>query len=108
MTHVVASQRPDYIAVSQSNFSPSLQFHVPDIRVPDTPFVHLAGGIREVVAPTPVMAVSKIPSIEAAQAVIAQHADLVAMSRPLIADAALVRKAESGEVPRPCVYCNVC
>jgi dimethylglycine catabolism A len=101
---------PDYIAVSQSNFSPSLEYHVPDIRFPDVPFRELAEGIRQVAAPdVPVMALAKVPDIETGASLVDENiADLIGMSRALLADPRLVDKARSGEVPRPCVYCNVC
>src|SRR5476649_2559593 len=55
------------------------------------------------------MALGKVPSIEAAEALVRREvADLVGLSRPLIADANIVAKAKLGIEPRPCIYCNVC
>lgn len=107
--HVVRMARPDYIGVSQGNFSPSLERHVPDMRFRDTPFVDLAKGIRDVADGVPVMALGKVPSIAAAEALVRREvADLVGLSRPLIADANMVTKTKLGMEPRPCIYCNVC
>ncbi|MHA6617748.1 oxidoreductase [Pseudonocardia sp. DLS-67] len=99
----------DYLAVSQANFSPSLEYHVPDMAFGDVPFVHLAAGVREVAGGVPVMALAKVPDVATAERLVRDGtADLVGMARAWIADADLVRKAERGETPRPCTYCNVC
>jgi 2,4-dienoyl-CoA reductase-like NADH-dependent reductase (Old Yellow Enzyme family) len=99
-----------FIAVSQANFSPSLEYHVPDQRFPDVPFEELSRGIHEAVAGrTPVMALAKIPDVATASRLIdTGAAELIGMSRALLADAAIVNKARSGETPRPCIYCSVC
>ena len=100
---------PDYLAVSQANFSPSLEYHVPDLAFDDMPFVHLTAGVREVAGDVPVMALAKIPDVAAAERLVTDEvADLVGMARPWVADADLVRKAEEGRRPRPCTYCNIC
>lgn len=102
-------QRPDYLAVSQANFSPSLEYHVPDLAFPDVPFADLAAGVREVADGIPTMALAKVPDLETASRLIdAGTADFVGMSRAWLADSQLVAKTARGERPRPCVYCNVC
>lgn len=108
--HLLGRVELDYIAVSPANFSPSLEYHVPDLRFDDVPFQHLARGIRQAAAGrAPVMAVGKVPDLEAAGRLISdESADLVAMSRALLADPALVNKTLAGRRPRPCIYCNVC
>src|SRR5882757_3062384 len=100
----------DYVAVSQANFSPSLEYHVADMRFPDVPFENLAAGIHDAVAGrTPVMALCKVPDLETASRLIDQGAaELVGMSRALLADPDIVAKVRAGERPRPCIYCNVC
>ena len=100
---------PNYLAVSQANFSPSLEYHVPDMTFEDAPFVDLAAGVREVAGGVPVMALAKVPDVATAERLVQDGtADLVGMARPWIVDAELVRKVERGEAPRPCTYCNVC
>lgn len=99
----------DFLAVSQANFSRSLEYHVPDMTFADVPFSHLVGGVREVAGGTPVMAVAKVPDIETADRLLdAGTADMVGMSRAWVADAALVAKARAGQEARPCTYCNIC
>jgi dimethylglycine catabolism A len=100
----------EYIAVSQANFGPSLEKHVPDLRFPDVPFRDLAQGIHDAVAGrAPVMGLCKVPDIETASRLIDEGtAELIGMSRALIADPAIVAKARAGEPARPCIYCNIC
>jgi 2,4-dienoyl-CoA reductase-like NADH-dependent reductase (Old Yellow Enzyme family) len=99
-----------FIAVSQANFSPSLEYHVPDQRFPDVPFEELSRGIHRAVAGrTPVMALAKIPDVATASRLIdTGAAELIGMSRALLADPDIVTKARSGQTPRPCIYCSVC
>ena len=107
--HIAGVAPPDYIAVSQGNFSPSLEWHTPDMRFDDGHFRHLWRGVRESATDVPVMAVGKVPDLGFAQAVLDDgDADLVAMTRALLADPHLVAKHASGQKARPCVYCNVC
>ena len=104
------SARPDYFGVSQANFA-TLERHVPDMRFPASPFVNLARGIRDVAHDIPIIFMGRIRSPLEAEAILESgDADLIGMSRPLLADAELVAKAERGEADRirPCVYCNVC
>ncbi len=107
--HLLVEAAPDYVAASQGNFSPSLELHVPDMRFPDVPFSELPRGIRAVAAGVPVMGLAKVPDLDAADRLVEDRtADLVGLSRPLIADPNLVSKSQSGVAPRPCIYCNVC
>jgi hypothetical protein len=109
VSHIVGTEAPDYIGTGQGNFSPSLEKHVPDMHFGERPFVHLPRGIREVAQGVPVMAISRVQDLDTADALIEDGtADLVGMTRALLADAHLVRKTAAGERPRPCVYCNVC
>ncbi len=109
VSRLVAVSPPDYIATGQGNFSPSLEKHVPDMHFEDAPFIGLTEGIKQVSAGVPVMALSKVPNIEAADQIVRSgSADLVGMVRALLADADLVVKTSNNLSPRPCVYCNVC
>lgn len=109
VAHIVATAPPDYFAVSQGNFSPSLEWHTPDMRFGDGHFRHLWRGVREVSGEVPVMAIGKIPGVELAQSILDDgDADLVAMTRALLADPRLPEKHTQGRKPRPCVYCNLC
>jgi 2,4-dienoyl-CoA reductase-like NADH-dependent reductase (Old Yellow Enzyme family) len=73
-------------------------------------FSGLAGAIRKQVK-VPVIAVGRINSPELAESILARgDADLVAMTRALMADPFLPRKAEEGRIQdiRPCIACNLC
>ncbi|MGH3662202.1 MAG: FAD-dependent oxidoreductase [Micromonosporaceae bacterium] len=100
---------PDYVGVSQANFSPSLEKHVPDLTFDDAPFAHLAAGVRDAAGGVPVMAMAKVPDLAAAERLLADGAaDLVGMSRAWLADPELVNAVARGAAPRPCTYCNIC
>ena len=61
--HLLDEITLEYIAVSQANFGPSLERHVPDLRYPDVPFEDLTRGIHEAVAGrTSVMGLCKSPT----------------------------------------------
>lgn len=109
VSRIVETAPVEYLGVSQANFSPSLEYHVPDLSFDDVPFAHLAAGVREVAAGTPVMAMAKVPDVETGSDLIERGvADLVGMSRAWLSDPHLVRRVERGETPRPCTYCNTC
>ncbi len=101
----------DYLAVSQGNFSKSLDAHCPDMHFPRLAFRALARGVREAAGGVPVCAMARIATPEDAEEVLrAGDADLIGMSRALIADPELPRKAREGRAAeiRPCIACNVC
>jgi 2,4-dienoyl-CoA reductase-like NADH-dependent reductase (Old Yellow Enzyme family) len=108
--HILDEVELDYVGVSQANFSPSLEYHVPDLRFPDVPFEDLAAGIHDAVAGrAATMALCKVPDLETASRLIDEgKAELVGMVRALLADPAIVNKVRAGRRPRPCIYCNVC
>lgn len=101
----------DYFAYGQGNFSLSLEDHVPDMHYPPAPFIALHRRMREAAGGVPVMALGRIGAPELAEKVVAEgYADLVGMSRALIADAAFARKAAAGRATdiRPSLFDNVC
>ena len=110
-THLAEQQLFDYFAYGQGNFSLSLEDHVPDMHYRDGQFIELHRSMRAAAAGTPVMALGKIGSASLAERVVAEgYGDLVGMSRALIADAALPRKAKALQLARirPCIYNNFC
>jgi hypothetical protein len=101
----------DLIGVSQGNFSKSLEAHAPDMHFPPAPFRHIARHVRDAAGGVPVYAMARFSTPADAEAALAGgDADLVGMSRALIADANLPAKARSGALDeiRPCIMCNVC
>lgn len=99
-----------YFAYSQGNFSLSLETHVPDMHFPRRPFLHLHRRLRPAAAGVPVMALGRIAEPAEAEAALADGtADLIGLSRALIADADWPAKAARGEVAaiRPATFDNI-
>ena len=99
-----------YVAISQGNFSLSLENHVPDLFFREAHFAHLAARMRPELAPLPLMSIGRISTPALAESLLVRgDCDLVGMSRALIADANWVRKAEAGDLDdiRPATYTNV-
>lgn len=103
---------PDYIGVSQANFSmPSLERHVPDMRFEPAPFLELARGVRDAAGAIPIVFMGRVTDAAHGESILAAgDADVIGMARALVADAQLPIKSFAGheERVRPCVYCNVC
>jgi 2,4-dienoyl-CoA reductase-like NADH-dependent reductase (Old Yellow Enzyme family) len=99
----------DYFAYSQGNFTNSLENHVPDMHFRRAPFLDIYKKIRPAAAGKPVMAMGRVAMPAEAEAAIAEGAaDLVGLTRALIADADWPNKAREGRVIdiRPSSYDN--
>ena len=99
----------DYFAYSQGNFTNSLENHVPDMHFRRAPFLDIHKKIRPAAGGKPVMAIGRIAMpAEAEAAIIDGAADLVGLTRALIADADWPNKAREGRVNdiRPSSYDN--
>lgn len=82
----------------------------PTAEYPDGPNVYLAEDIKKHVK-VPVITVGKLGNPEFAQSVVAEgRADLIALARPLIADAMWVQKTKAGryDLIKRCLACNEC
>ncbi len=99
----------DYVSLSQSNYETwSMGAMVPDMHLGPAPFTHLATRVRQACG-LPVAVAGGIRRLEVAEEVLARgEADLVAMTRALIADPDLVARASEPDRIRPCIACNVC
>lgn len=100
-----ATGKLDYISVSAGVMPPP---HVPPMYFPLGPFVYLAAGIKEVVT-LPVFAGGRINDpLQAERVLMDNQADMVTMTRALIADPELPNKARAGqeELIRKCIACN--
>jgi len=99
----------DYLALSQGNFSLSLENHVPDVHFNEAHFQELSARLRPHVTPLPLMSIGRIahPGV-AADMVRDGVCDLVGLSRALTADSNWVRKAQAGDLGaiRPATYSN--
>ena len=99
----------DFVHVSQGHGMAKGQF-IPNMSYPRTPFVHNAQAMKKVAGNTPVMAVARIVTPEAAEKILEDGAaDLICLVRPLIADPYWTSKAKLGERDqiRECISCNV-
>lgn len=108
-SHLAETGNFDYFAYNQGNFSLSLEQHVPDVYFRPGHFIDLHKQIRPHAKGLPVMAVGRINTPELAERILAEgYADLVGMSRALIADAAFMAKARDGRASeiRPSVFDN--
>jgi mycofactocin system FadH/OYE family oxidoreductase 2 len=107
---LVEAGRLDFVDVTSGSDSStwSLARHYAPMYVPGQHMRHLARAIREVVS-VPVIAVGRIVDPRDAEAILAAgDADLVGMTRALIADRDLPQKARRGAFDeiRYCVGCN--
>jgi 2,4-dienoyl-CoA reductase-like NADH-dependent reductase (Old Yellow Enzyme family) len=99
----------DYFAYNQGNFSLSLENHVPDMHFRRGHFLDIHKQVRPAAAGIPVVAIGRIATPAEAEAAIADGAaDLVGLTRALIADADWPNKAREGRVEaiRPSTYDN--
>ena len=104
-----ATGRLDYFSISIGGFATIDAFH-PTMGTPAAPLAPHAARIRAA-ANLPVLCVGKISDAATAERLLAGgQADLVGMSRPLICDPDLPRKAHEGREAetRGCIYCNYC
>jgi len=97
----------DYIGVSSGSIY-SLHMAWPSMHVPPEYALPLAAGVKEVVG-VPVIATGRIYDPLQAEEILEKGcADMLELTRALIADADFDNKARQGNLDdiRPCVYCN--
>jgi 2,4-dienoyl-CoA reductase-like NADH-dependent reductase (Old Yellow Enzyme family) len=100
----------DYVSISQGNFM-SIAAHIPDRRTPPHPYIDQAKRVRQALSRVPLVAAARIRTPDEAQALLVDgSADLIGLTRPLIADPHWPNKARGGtpERIRRSIYCNVC
>lgn len=98
----------DYISVSLGNYS-VIWTAIPPMYIPVGFNVSSAAGIKEAVTQIPVFAAGRINDPVLAEKVLANgQADMVAMSRALLADPDMPAKARQGRLDdiRTCIACN--
>jgi len=103
--------RVDYVCFTWGSHGRTLDWHLPDMHWPRSPFVNLTAELRRSIPHVPVMTVGLITDPAEAEGILAQgKADLVALGRPLVTDPAWLAKAASGREReiRYCVSCNTC
>jgi 2,4-dienoyl-CoA reductase-like NADH-dependent reductase (Old Yellow Enzyme family) len=99
----------DYFSLAQGNFN-TLDYHLPDAHFAPVPFIDLQSQFKPVLK-APVAASGRITMPEQAERIIAGgQADMVGMSRALVADPEWPVKAQAGQVEqiRQCIGCMKC
>ena len=108
--HIAGLDLIDYLSVTVGNFN-SIEIHTPDRHHERMEFTHYAAAVRRVVGDLPVVTCGRIIEPVDADALLARgEADLIGLSRPLLADAEWAAKARDGraEEIRRCISCNQC
>lgn len=106
--HLVASGLLNYISVS-AGLGQTPFLITSDMNFPPASQAYLAGLIKQVVGDTPVFASQRINDPLIAERILAEgQADMIGMSRALICDPELPRKAMAGQLEdiRYCIACN--
>ena len=87
----------DYLSISQCNYTTSFPTMIPDESFVEGAFVYLASAIKRAIPALPIFTVGRIKRPEHAEQVLAEgHADVVIMTRALIADPELPNKLLEG------------
>ncbi|MPZ47636.1 MAG: NAD(P)-binding protein [Betaproteobacteria bacterium] len=108
---LTAPREVDYVCFAQGTHGLALERHLPDAHEPDLPYHELQRGLRASLHGVPLIALGKIATPEEAERIVASgDAELVALGRPLLADAAWPVKASQGRMQeiRGCIFCNRC
>jgi len=106
-SRLAATGKIDYIGVSPGSIY-SLHMAWPSMHVPPDYALPLAAGVKEVVG-VPVIATGRIyDPLQAEEILEKGWADMLELTRALIADPDFANKARQGNLDdiRPCVYCN--
>ena len=100
-----------YLVYCDGSHSNTLETHIPDMSYPRAPYIDRHAEIAANAPGTPLMALGLITDPAEAEGILAAgKAQMIAMGRPLVTDAAWVNKAAAGRQSeiRYCVSCNTC
>ena len=100
-----------YLVYCDGSHSNTLETHIPDMSYPRAPYVDGHAQIAANAPDVPLMALGLITDPAEAEGILsAGKAQMVALGRPLVTDAAWVRKSAEGRQSeiRYCVSCNTC
>ncbi|MBI4505260.1 MAG: FAD-dependent oxidoreductase [Chloroflexi bacterium] len=114
ITPLLVKRGLDFVSASVSTYyGMSYATMIPDMHFGHGPFVYVAAAIRKALheagVAVPVMAVGRIIDPAHGEQILADgHADMVTMTRALLADPELPKKAREGRVDdiRACIGCN--
>jgi hypothetical protein len=108
---IVADVPPDWLCFSQGSHGWSLHRHAPDMHEPPAPYRDLWRRLRAAAGVVAIAAIGRIGTPDLAEDILAAgDAELVMLSRPLLADPFWPAKAAEGRVAEitPCIHCNAC
>ena len=100
-----------YLVYCDGSHSNTLETHIPDMSYPRAPYVDGHAEIAANAPGIPLMALGLITDPAEAEGILASgKAEMVALGRPLVTDAAWVKKSAEGRQSeiRYCVSCNTC
>jgi 2,4-dienoyl-CoA reductase-like NADH-dependent reductase (Old Yellow Enzyme family) len=100
----------DFLSLTQGNFN-SLDTHAPDSHYRAPAYPQMQARIKAVVGALPVVGTGRVQTPEQAEQLIAAgQADLIGMSRALVADPEWPLKARAGRAEdiRRCIYTSAC
>ena len=100
-----------YLVYCDGSHSHTLETHIPDMSYPRAPYVEGHAEIAANAPDVPLMALGLITDPAEAEGILASgKAQMVALGRPLVTDAAWVKKSAEGRQSeiRYCVSCNTC
>ena len=100
-----------YLVYCDGSHSNTLETHIPDMSYPRAPYVEGHAEIAANAPGVPLMALGLITDPAEAEGILASgKAQMVALGRPLVTDAAWVKKSAEGRQSeiRYCVSCNTC
>ena len=110
-SRLTSSGDVDYVNFVQGTHGRALEWHLPDAHGPRAPFLPLFREIRRAIPGVPLVAIGRITDPAEAERILASgEAELVALGRPILCDAAWPLKAAQGRARdiRYCVSCNLC
>ena len=108
---LTAPKNVDYVCFAGGAHARTLEMHTPDRHGPPMPYMDVIKQLQGSVNGVPVMALGRITDPAEADGILARgDAQLIALGRPLIADPAWPKKAQSGRSwdIRYCLSCNTC
>lgn len=100
-----------YLVYCDGSHSHTLETHIPDMSYPRAPYVDGHAEIAANAPDVPLIALGLITDPAEAEGILSSgKAQMVALGRPLVTDAAWVRKSAEGRQSeiRYCVSCNTC
>ena len=108
--HFAERNELDFLSLTQGNFN-TLDTHCPDSHYKAPAYVDLQAEIKAVAGALPIVATARIQTPEQAERILAEgKADMIGMSRALVADPEWPLKAMEGrgEDIRRCIYTSTC